>query len=206
MFYIGLDLGQRQDHTAIVVVEKEKPGREFGSFRFFDLTYQLVRHAERVALGTPYPAVVKRVREITRDRQLAGRCTVIADGTGVGAPVVDMLRGAGLGCEVARLLITGGQTASRGQEMGGTLWHVPKQELLMRVQVLLEQGELKIAADLQERGALVRELKGMRMAMDGRGMKAGAAAGEHDDLVMALALACWGAERPEAGFRGRFLV
>jgi len=206
MYYIGLDLGQRQDHTAIAIVEKEKPGREFGSVRFFNVTYALVRHAERVALGTPYPAVVKRVREITRDRQLAGRCTVIADGTGVGAPVVEMLRDAGLGCAVTRVLITGGQTASRRQEMGGTVWHVPKQELLMRVQVLLERGELKIAADLKERGALVRELKGMRMALHGSGVKTGAAAGEHDDLVMALALACWGAERPEAGFRGRPLV
>jgi hypothetical protein len=206
MYYVGLDLGQRQDHTAIVVIEKEKPGREFGDWRFFHPAFVLVRHAERVALGTPYPAVVKRVREITRDRQLAGRCTVIADGTGVGAPVVDMLREAGLGCEVTRLLITGGQTASRGQEMGGTVWHIPKQELLMRVQVLLEQGELKIAADLKELRALVRELKGMRMGLRGNGLKAGACAGEHDDLVMALALACWGAGRPEAGFRGRMLV
>ena len=80
MFYVGLDLGQRRDHSAIVVVQ------EAG----FEAV--VVRHIERVPLGTSYPRVVSRVRQIARDQELVGRCSVVVDGTGVGAPVVEMLR------------------------------------------------------------------------------------------------------------------
>jgi hypothetical protein len=71
MFYVGLDLGQRHDPTAIAVVEKIT-------------NHMLVRHLERVPLGTPYPGVVERVREITRNRQMAENCALAVDGTGMG--------------------------------------------------------------------------------------------------------------------------
>ena len=101
MFYLGLDLGQRHDPTAIAVVEKI--GRALAAVQL------RVRHLERVPLGTPYPGVVERVREITRHGELAGRCALAVDGTGVGAPVVDMLRAARLGCEISAVTITGGE-------------------------------------------------------------------------------------------------
>src|ERR1700676_3422854 len=136
----GLDLGQRHDPTAIAVVESR------GVMR--------VRHLERVALGTPYPRVVERVREITRHAELAGNCALTVDGTGVGAPVVDMLRAARLGCDISSVTITGGDQ----QHRNGTAWSVPKRDLLAVVQVLLERNELKLARGLRELGALVREL------------------------------------------------
>ena len=82
MFYVGLDLGQRHDPTAIAVMEKTT-------------SHMRVRHLERVPLGTPYPGVVERVREIVWNGQLVRNCALAVDGTGVGAPVVDMLRGRG---------------------------------------------------------------------------------------------------------------
>src|ERR1019366_10301357 len=109
MFYVGLDLGQAQDPAAIAVVER------------VDASALLVRYLERVALGTPYPAVVARVKRIVGDRELRGRCALAVDGTGVGAPVVDMLRGAGLGCELSAVTITGGEQ----QHRNGTAWSVP---------------------------------------------------------------------------------
>ena len=54
----------------------------------------VLRHVERVPLGTPYPEVVERVRELVTHDELAGRCALAVDATGVGAPVVDMLRAA----------------------------------------------------------------------------------------------------------------
>src|SRR5579863_729344 len=107
MFYLGLDLGKKHDHTAIVIVEK--CGDKL-----------LVRHLERVALGTPYTGVVVRVQEIV-DR--IGQCAVV-DGTGVGEPVVEALRRAGLGCEITAVTITGGERQSRG----GAICSVPKQD------------------------------------------------------------------------------
>ncbi len=182
MFYVGVDLGQKRDHAAIAVVEKE-PGGE---------TLQ-VRHLERIALGTSYPRVVARVREMLSDELLAGQCALAVDGTGVGAPVVDLLRAAKLGCELAAVTISGGERESFVNGM----FSVPKRDLMAGVQVLLEQEEMKIARDLRDAGALTRELVDVRMTMSGGGrVRMGAdGAGEHDDLVIALALACWMARR-----------
>jgi hypothetical protein len=57
-FFIGLDLGQRQDFTAIAVVEK-------GEREWLGTPLRL-RHLERIPLGTPYTKVVTRVCGITR--------------------------------------------------------------------------------------------------------------------------------------------
>jgi hypothetical protein len=185
MFYLGLDLGQRRDPAAIAVVEKR------GVMR--------VRHLERVRLGTPYPGVVERVRAITRHRELVGNCALAVDATGVGAPVVDMLRAARLGCDIAAVTITGGE---RQHQNGSMRVSVPKRDLIAVVQVLLEREELKVARGLRELGALMRELTDVRSTagIGGRVRLGADGCGEHDDLVIALALACWRAKRRQIGF------
>src|ERR1022692_3885421 len=112
MFYVGLDLGQKRDHAAIAVVERTE---------FF-----LVRHLERIPLGTPYPDVAARVREVVQDEKLAGQCALAVDGTGVGAPVVDLLRAGRLGCDLSAVTITGGERESQS----GGVWSVPKRDLI----------------------------------------------------------------------------
>jgi hypothetical protein len=186
MFYIGLDLGQRRDHTAIAVIQKVVSQR------------LLVRHLERVPLGTPYTAVVARAREIVQHPELRGQCALVVDGTGVGAPVVDGLRAARLGCEICPVTITGGE---HEHSHNGGAWSVPKRDLVAGVQLLLERGELRIAKALLEAGSLVRELLDMRITMAGNGrIRLGADGfGEHDDLVIALALSCWRASRARIG-------
>src|ERR1019366_1072788 len=42
-----------------------------------------LRYLERIALGTPYPEVVERLVQVTRWPELAGRCRLAVDGTGV---------------------------------------------------------------------------------------------------------------------------
>ncbi len=186
-FYVGVDLGQKQDHTAIAVVER----REF----------LLVRHVERVALGTPYPLVVAHLREMVGRQEVRGRCAMVVDGTGLGGPVVDMLRGAGLGCEITAVTITGGDREHRG---GGMSVSVPKRDLIAGVQVSLDTGDMRIARRMKEVGSLVRELVDVRMTAGlgtGRVRFGADGYGEHDDLVIALALACWRAKRRENGER-----
>ena len=194
MFYIGLDLGQRRDHSAIAVLERLERLRPYGPSVFDRL---LVRYLERVPLGTPYTAVVARIREIVQHPELRGQCAVVVDGTGVGAPVVDGLRAARLGCELCAVTITGGD-----REHGHAgVWSVPKRDLIAGIQVLLERGELRIAKALLEAGSLVRELLDMRITMAGNGrVRLGADGfGEHDDLVIAVALSCWRARRMQIG-------
>ena len=156
----------------------------------------MVRRAERMALGTPYPHVVARVREIVR---AIGECTLVVDGTGVGAPVVELLRSAGLGCGVTAVTITGGEKTTGS----GGAWCVPKRDLIAGVQLALEKGELRIARHMKDVGALVRELIDVRVTAGlGTGkVRIGAdGSGQHDDLVIALALACWRARWKENGF------
>ena len=189
MFYLGLDLGKKHDHTAIAIVE-----------RYGDKLL-LVRHLERVALGTPYTGVVARIREIV---QHPGQWAVVVDGTGVGEPVVDALRRAGLGCEITAVTITGGER----QSQVGQVWSVPKQDLIAGVQMALEKGELRVARRLEEAGALVKEMLNVRITAGlamGKVRMGADGYGEHDDLVIALALACWRARRREIGFGTRRL-
>ena len=188
MFFVGLDLGQKRDHTALVVVEKIENRRAFMGTEFERL---VVRYVERMALGMPYPQVVARVREIVRcDELYHGRSTVTVDATGVGAPVIDMLNAARLGCPVLAVTITGGERAS-GQ-------CVPKQDLMAELLVLLENRKLTIGK-LREGQRLVKELGEVRAHVNASGrMRLGAErSGEHDDLVIALALACWSAKGRE---------
>jgi hypothetical protein len=194
MFYVGLDLGQRRDHTAIAVLEKQEMARPYGPSVFYGL---LVRYLERAPLGTPYTAVVSRMRRILQEDQIRGRCVLVVDGTGVGTPVVDGLRAARLGCEICAVTMTGGDR----EHQAGSMWNVPKRDLIAGVQMLLERGELKIAADLLEAGSLARELLDMRITMAGNGrVRLGADGfGQHDDLVIAVALACWRARRKQIG-------
>ena len=195
MFYVGLDLGKQRDHSAIVVVE-----RPAGS------AARLVRSAVRVPLGTPYGLVVERVRETVQHDLLYGRCRLVVDGGNVGVPVMEMLGQAGLGCEVTAVTSTGGsKSAVRG--IGG--WYtVPKRDLLAGLLVLLERGDLRIAGGMAGLGSLLRELKDMQVDVTAKGaLKMGAdGAGQHDDLVIALALACWRAGLPKFGFQGYQLV
>jgi hypothetical protein len=86
---------------------------------------------------------------------------------------------------------------------------VPKRDLIAGVQVALDNGDLVIARRLKELGSLVRELVDVRMTSGaGTGkVRIGAdGCGEHDDLVIALALACWRAKRRENGYGGQRLL
>lgn len=200
MFYIGVDLGQRRDYSALAVVERRDRMRAYQTTEFECVH---LRWMERLRLGTPYPEVVERVREVATCPELFGRCSVVVDATGVGAPVLEMLRRAGLGCEVAAVTITGGDRESR-LPGGGPGWSVPKVDLIAGLQVMLEQGELRIARGMAEELALRRELMDVRAAPRGNGRARFGADGhgEHDDLVVALALGCWRAKRQGWGLRG----
>ena len=190
MHYLGVDLGQKQDPTALALVRRIEYRDPYGGPRFDGLG---VVGLERVPLGTPYPVVVERLRRLTHRLDLIGRVKVVVDATGVGSPVVESMRQVGLGAEVTSVTITGGASETHK----GLDYHVPKQDLMMGLQLLLEKGELRISRKVQEAGALVKELVNMRQQTGARGrIRVGAEAfGEHDDLVMALALAVWKAKR-----------
>lgn len=182
--FIGVDLGQRRDFSAIAVVERVWEGASVPEFirNGVDGQWWLrVRMMERMRLGTPYPDVVRRVKQIADLPVIAMGRSVVVDGTGVGAPVVDLLRRAGMGCSVLPVLITGGGAGSTG--LAGGYESVPRSVLLTNLQVLIQQGRVQVAADCKEAETLWRELLGLKLV--GHGSE------EHDDLAVAVALAVW---------------
>lgn len=184
-YVIGLDLGQTTDFTAVAVLERPPADND-------DPVYAL-RHLQRFALGTPYTEIVPAVVRLADTGRLRGSPLVV-DQTGVGRPVVDLLRrtpGAG---RVVPVTITAGEKAT--QTADGS-WHVPKKDLVSRLQLLLQAGRLKIAKALPEADVLVRELEAFQVRITAAAHETFGARreGAHDDLVLAAALACWWAAR-----------
>ena len=196
MYYIGIDLGKKQDPTAVALVAKRVPHPVYGTTT--GSAALTVIGLERVPLGTPYLDVVERVRELTSWAEFQGRCSVAVDATGVGTPVVEALRKAVTRCEVNGVTITGGEHGSqRGMD-----FTLPKHELISDLQLLFEKGDLGIAAGIPDALALKKELLNVRATPRGAGrVRIGADKyGEHDDLVIAVALACWRSKRKAIGW------
>ncbi len=185
-YFVGLDLGQVQDYTALVVSERK-------TWRYDPRPYEYhVRHLERPKLGTPYPVIVEQVRDLMRSRDLINQAALVVDATGVGRPVVDLFRKAGL-WPVA-VTITGGNVVT----VGGGGFHVPKRDLVTTLQVLFQSGRLKVARKLPLAPVLVEELLNFRVKINVRTAHDSYEAwrdGDHDDLVLAAALACWYGEK-----------
>ena len=205
-FLIGLDLGQTTDPTAIAILERDQ-------HEDAPATYQC-RHLERLRLGTTYPDVVRHMKALVSRPQLqqvihsvgrrrayggVGWATeqtvvtpqLIVDATGVGRPVVDMLKDAGL--EPIAITITGGDAVTF--DAG---WRVPKRDIVATMQVLLQSDRLKIASTLQFAPTLQEELLRFRVKIDPLTAHDSYGVwreGGHDDLVLACAIACWIGER-----------
>ena len=143
-------------------------------------------YLERLPLGTKYPTVVGHVCSLMRRPRWAANIELAIDATGVGRPVCDIFERAGL--EFKAITITGGDS----ENYDGNDHRVPKIKLVSLLQALLHEGTLKIQKDLVDAEALVRELQDFRVNFTDSGrMQFGAREGRHDDLVLALACACW---------------
>ena len=200
-YYVGLDLGQMRDHTAIAIVTLNdlckkindllemisRSGHRIVSYDEIPEPIYEVRHLERLPLGTRYPEVVERVRKLLDTPPLQKNSILAVDATGVGTAVVDMLGRAGLCFE--RVIITAGEKETHE----GNTYRVPKRDLIATAQVLLQTRRLKIAPALPEAEILAEELLNFRYEITRAGNDVYGAwrEGDHDDLVLAVALATW---------------
>ena len=73
---------------------------------------------------------------------------------------------------------------------------MPKRDLVVGLQVMFERGEVRIAGNVPEHGKFLKELTGMRVKLSATGHASYGSRreGEHDDLVLAVAMACWRAK------------
>src|SRR4051812_1790041 len=89
--YVGLDLGQTADPSALVALEEAKGAKPVQRGR--GTASYCVRFVRRWLLGTSYTAVVDDVAKLFAAPPLTGSALAV-DVTGVGGPVRDMFRAA----------------------------------------------------------------------------------------------------------------
>lgn len=93
------------------------------------------------------------------------------------------------------ITITGGDSGTKA-EGGGV--RVPKRDLASAPLVLMQNKQLKIAEGLQLAPVLKRELLSFKVKINiatGHDSYEAWREGEHDDLVLAVVIACWTGER-----------
>ncbi len=178
---IGVDIGQAHDPTAIAVAETEP---RFHNGRAEDR--YIVRHLERVPLGTPYPQVAERVAAlVTGVHRRSRSVTIYVDATGVGRPVVDLLAQAGVQPRTVYFVAGDGLIVRPNGSIA-----LGKGRLVSRLQALLHAGRVALPRTAEAR-ALASELLSYerRVAQDGGTTYGAFRGGTHDDLVTAVGLA-----------------
>jgi hypothetical protein len=230
-YYIGLDLGQAQDYTALAVLEQQlwtgpevdwadigvffpkgvEPGGWISPSAVGPLNAERIlavnarylkgplaadspvflRHLIRYPLGTKYGEIVASVRSLLSREPFRRRMRytrLLADKTGVGAAVIDGFYEKGV--YPIGVTIHGGSAVT--EEVRG--FRVPKRDLAASVQTLLQNGRLKIAPEMKLAPILKRELLNFRVKINpatAHDSYEHWREADHDDLVLATALACW---------------
>ncbi len=193
-YFVGLDLGQVQDFTALAVLQRRRVVANTPRWQR-QPEYQ-ARHLLRFHLNTPYPEIVTRVVALLNKPPLPG-CMLVVDQTGVGRAVVDLLK-KGMAdkvtCSLRGVTITAGQVPNAAGD-GGI--RVPKKDLVGVLQTLLPTNRLLIAPGLPDAALLAKELENFRLKVTTAGNEIYEAwrDGQHDDLVLAVALAAWAGEQ-----------
>jgi hypothetical protein len=200
-FYAGLDLGQQNDRTALVVLQERPPETDvFGNVTGEEV-YQ-ARHIQRFQTGRPYTDMVEDVEALLSRAPLRGDTTLVIDATGVGRAVADLF--GHIGRSAVNVTITGGQEPNRN----GNEWTVPKRDIASTTQALLQTDRLQFSARVPETEVLVSEMKDFRVKVSQSGHATFEhREGKHDDLVLACALAAWYAEHGQTStFTGKTIT
>jgi hypothetical protein len=195
-YVLGVDLGQSNDPSAIAVLEYTEAYQDPYAYKRAPDRFD-VRHLERLPLGCHIQRLPDMCERCCRGRRCVqptafrvaseGSATLVIDETGVGRAVGDIFEHAGL--EPVRVTITGGNEVTQPLR---DHWHVSKTTLVSTVDALLHTGELRFAADLVEASAMRDELLDFRRHLSAAGRATyEARSGKHDDLVLAVAIACW---------------
>jgi hypothetical protein len=200
-YFVGLDLGQVADFTALAVLERPTVPSPLPDV--WQPPPYALRYLDRYHLGTSYAEVVRRVvAAMGKPPLLPGPNdpppVLVVDNTGIGRAVVDMLRvelkkahaenRARLFLWPVVITFEGGVT--RG---GDGSWHVPKKELVTALQLLLQGRRLHTSPALEHAATLVKELENFRVKITAALKETfeSVREGLHDDLVLAAAMAAW---------------
>jgi hypothetical protein len=207
-FCAGLDLGKQTDPSALVLLQWQQepwgpviagapPPRPPPRPTAYE-----VATIKRWPLGTPYRQIADdtaRFFTVTPLRSSVRRPLLVLDATGVGNAVAEMVRERMFSPEVdgycCDVTITAGSAVTRDMTASGR-WRVAKKQLVSVMQVLLGNRRLHIADTLPEARTLKDELGTFSVKINPDTANESFEAWrerEHDDLVLAAALAAWAA-------------
>jgi hypothetical protein len=187
-YFVGLDLGQQADYSALVILERH-------GFSPQNYTFDC-RHLHRWQLKTGFPEIVTdTVRWMNSEAVNKGareRTTLAVDKTGVGAPVTDLFKSEKMNARLVPIVITGGDQITKD----GDTVRVPKRNLVSTVSVALQTGKLKFSEELPLTKTLTAELQNFKAKISDSGHDSYGAAndwrvGNNDDIVLALSMALW---------------
>ena len=186
-YWVSLDCGQSHDYSAAMV--SQRVGEEIH-----------VTSLSRAPLRTPYPTIAKAVLKKCCELEPVGAfgerrpVGLVVDAGGVGRAVADLIRQEirslprSKSPKIRFLPVTA--TGGSHTRIGAGSINVPKKDLVSAAVVAMQQGILRIG-DVENAGLLKAELQEYRSKLTKRGYETFEGAGRNDDLVYALALACW---------------
>jgi hypothetical protein len=190
----GLDLGKMSDFSALALLEWEVPPRPGPLWRA-DYAVTTLR---RWPLGTPYLDIVGQLVKFFDTLPPASWPLLVLDATGVGEAVTEaavrLMREAKVRGGWAAVTITGGNVIT---PRGGARWNVSKRQLVSHLQVPMGSRRLHVSPELPDARVLLRELETFQVKISDSGNEQFSSWRErdHDDLVLAVALAVWAAEQ-----------
>ncbi len=180
---VGIDVGQKRDPSAICVVEAED--RSIGRRK---VAHYLVRHLERLPIGTSFLEIARRASKVAIGvRQWAVSAPAIfVNVTGMGQPLVDLFEEEdGIEWVTPVYFTHGDQRTKESNQV-----RLGKAYLVSRLKTLLQTGRLHLPRN-SETETLRQELLDFEIQIDEKANERYGAfrVGIHDDFVTALGMA-----------------
>jgi len=184
IYLAGLDLGQANDYSAFSIAEKQV-AREKGKI----WSKLSISHLERYPIGTSYFDIAELIAGYFEDPRLKLRGKLMVDQTGVGKPVMDILRKFGM--HPIGITITGGYDVNEDGHGG---FNVPKRDLVSALVSMYYGNLISIMRTLEAVKEFNNELQHFSVKQNkktGHETFEPDEANVHDDLVISVALIAW---------------
>ena len=188
--YLGLDVGKRQDHTAIAALElrwrygaKDNVTQAVAQYPTLLLSY---------SIRYPIDTETTRIPQFVRDtlqlyRPAYGEPNrvdkLLVDATGVGHTIVELIRKDQPKAQVQPVTLTNGHVE---RQLKDNYLSLPRPDLINRLKMIFELGNIQLLDSAPGFVDMERELVQFQPSGEQQ---------EHDDLVMALAMAVWQAAK-----------
>ncbi len=204
---LGLDLGKRSDYSALAEVYRairlgktglpERDTRGDALYRFH------CPRLHRWVKGTDYTQIIDDIEERLSHERYPDPTRLVIDATGVGGGVVEMFHNRQIPkLQIIPVMITSGASFSRIKVCKGLSgYSVAKYLIASTMQAIFQGRHIRVNSEDPNAKTLVKELMGFQVKLTAAGNERFEHRdGEHDDLVLALAIVLWVAGVRSVGY------